>query len=98
MEGSRENEKGDNFSFHSGSLFSKMYFQSLSTSAACDLHKHDEGGIRRKRNANQRATLFHVPRMCLSPSVLTDVQYLVMSFSGLLLRLMHDFGKYILFF
>lgn len=98
-EGSRENEKGDHFSVHSGSLFSsKMFILSLSTSTVHDLHRHDEGGIRHERNANQRGTLFHVPRMCSSPSALTDVQYLATSFSGLLLRLMHDFGKYILFF
>ena len=60
-----ESEKGDGFSSHSGSVFSsKMYFQFFTNTAVHDLHKDDGGGIGHKRNASQRATSFHVPRMC----------------------------------
>lgn len=62
---SEESEKGDGSSSHSGRLFSsKMYFQSFIISAVHDLHKDNGGGIGCKRNASQRVTSFHVPRMC----------------------------------
>jgi len=80
----RESEEQDDFS----SCSKKIYYQAFSMSV---VHKYDGGGRGHRRNANWRATSFHVPRMCFCLHLLTVVQYLAMSFQELMLT--HDFGN-----